>query len=234
MTFHVVGPRSSDFHIRFPEALVCSFSLVPAEILDSNISLWFVTMSILVAHSLWVQPIHTWSKNEVGSSKSTSFIRIFQVGFMFSVLPAILISSTNTDKNSPLARLTNKYSSFKTFSQPLSKIFFQIAFPTIALPEGDPANPFREGLMDLHHWTMIWAICASVDASKYLDILTLEFSITLTNPPFWPAKKRILHQLLDLNILEVWNSCPWLLRLSSVMLMILVQWVLRTHQNPLL
>ena len=32
----------------FPEALVGSFSLAPAEILDSNISLLFVTMSLLI------------------------------------------------------------------------------------------------------------------------------------------------------------------------------------------
>ena len=34
---------------------------------------------------------------------------------MFSVLPAILISSTYTDKKSPLARLANKHFQFKTF-----------------------------------------------------------------------------------------------------------------------
>ena len=58
----------------FPEAFVDSFSLGPAKILDSNISLWFVTMSLLVAHSLWIQPTYTWSRNNVGSpwSKSVS------------------------------------------------------------------------------------------------------------------------------------------------------------------
>ena len=33
-----------------------SFSFAPAEILDSNIFLWFSTISLLVWHSLWVQP----------------------------------------------------------------------------------------------------------------------------------------------------------------------------------
>ena len=52
--------------------------------------------------------------------KSTSFIRIFQVGSVFSVLPASLIPSTYTDKNSPFSRLTHKHSQFGTFSQPCS------------------------------------------------------------------------------------------------------------------
>ena len=120
MTFHVVGPRRYDFGIRFPEALVRSFSLAPAEILDSSTSLQLVTMSLLNVHSLWVQPKYTSSRNEVGSSRSTCFISIFQVGFMFSVLPAILISSTYTDKNSPFARFIHEHSQFKTLSQPFS------------------------------------------------------------------------------------------------------------------
>ena len=91
----------------FPENLLGSFSLAISEILDSNISLQFVTMSLLIVHSLSVQPKYTWSRDEVGSPRSTSFIRIFQVGFMFFVLLAILISSTYIDKNSPLARLTD-------------------------------------------------------------------------------------------------------------------------------
>ena len=36
----------------FPEALVGSFPLTPAEILDSNISLYFATNSLLILHSL--------------------------------------------------------------------------------------------------------------------------------------------------------------------------------------
>ena len=43
---------------------------------------------------------------------------------MFSVLPASLISSTYTDRNSPFARLTNKHSQLKTFLQPCSNRTF--------------------------------------------------------------------------------------------------------------
>ena len=43
---------------------------------------------------------------------------------MFSVSPAILISSTYTNRNSPLARLTNKHSQLKKISQPCSNRTF--------------------------------------------------------------------------------------------------------------
>ena len=34
-------------------------------------------------------------------------------------------------------------------------------------------------------WTMIWATCVLVDVSEYLDILTLEFSMTSVHLPFF-------------------------------------------------
>ena len=60
----------------------------------------------------------------------------------------------------------------------------QIAFPTIVLLEGDRTNSFREERLDLPYWTMILAICALVDVSKYLDILTFEIELTLMHLPF--------------------------------------------------
>ena len=36
----------------------------------------------------------------------------------------------------------------------------------------------------LSFWTMIWAICASVDVSKYLDILNVGFSTKMVHLPF--------------------------------------------------
>ena len=112
-------------------------------------------------------------------------MRIFQVGFMFSVFPASLISSTYTDKNDPLARSTHKHFRFKKLSPNSVPIeLSQIAFPIIVLPEDDRTDSFREERLDLPYWTMKLAICASVDVSKYLDILTLEFSITLMHLPF--------------------------------------------------
>ena len=104
----------------------------------------------------------------------------------------------------------------------------------MVLPKDDRTDSFQEERLDLPYWTMNLAICVLVDVSKYPGILTLEFPITLMHLPFWPGCKRILRQLLVLNILEALIWYPWLLRLSFEMLMILVQWTLHTNQNHLL
>ena len=116
--------------------------------------------------TLLVQPKYTWWRNDVGSPRTTSSMRIFQVGSMFSVLPPSLISSTYTDKNSPLARSTNKHSQFRTFPNRVPVELSQIAFPIKVLPEGDRTDSFREERLGLPHWTMILTICAMVDVSK--------------------------------------------------------------------
>ena len=101
----------------------------------------------------------------------------------------------------PLARLTNKHSQFKTFPQPCSNRTFSNCLSHNCPAKGWP--DFAQGEeLGLTYWTMLLAICASVDVSKYLDILTLDFFITLMRLPCWPEYKRILHQLLVLDILE--------------------------------
>ena len=45
----------------------------------------------------------------------------------------------------------------------------------MVLPEDDRTDSFREERLGLPYKTMSLAICASVDVSKYLDILTLDF-----------------------------------------------------------
>ena len=106
-----------------------------------------------------MQPEYTWSRNQIGSSRSTPFIRIFQVGFMFSVLPASLISSTYTGKNRPFSRLTKNIPSLKLSPHRISMELSQIVVPTILLPEDDRTDSFREERLDLPYWTMILAIC---------------------------------------------------------------------------
>ena len=158
----------------FPEALVSSSPWLQQKSW-LQIYLLILPISLLIVHYR-VKPKCTWSRNDVGSSRSTSFIRIFQVGYMFFlVLRAILISSTYTDRNSPLARLANTHSQSKTFPNRVPIELSHIAFPTIVLPEDDRSNSFQEERLDLPYRTMIWAICAFVDVSKYVDILTLEF-----------------------------------------------------------
>ena len=93
---------------------------------------------------------------------------------MFSVLPASLISSTYTDKNSPFSQLTNKHSQFKTFPNRVPIELFRIAVPIIVLPKDYRTDSAQEEQLGLPHCTITFAICALVDVSLYLDILTLE------------------------------------------------------------
>ena len=100
------------------------FSVAPAEILDSTVVLWLSTISLLISYSLRVHTRCTWSKKDVGSPKSFSFIGDFHIGSLFSFLPAIFISSTYTSENSPFWRCTNRHSQLETFSQPYFKVTF--------------------------------------------------------------------------------------------------------------
>ena len=110
----------------------------------------------------------------------------------------------------------------------------RMAFPTVVLPKDDRTDSFQEERLGLPYWTMIWATCVSVDVSKNLDILTLEFSITSVHLPFWAGYKRILHLLLVLRIPVVLKQYPWLLQLSSVTQRNLALWILHKRTNHLL
>ena len=66
-----------------------NFSVAPPEMRDSNI---FVCCSIMISiglHSRWVHPKHTWSRNDVGSSRSMLFINFLHNGVIFCFFPAI-------------------------------------------------------------------------------------------------------------------------------------------------
>ena len=58
------------------------------------------------------------------SEKSNSLLSTFHIGLIFCFFPAILMSSTYTDKNNPFSRCTNKHSQVETFSQPFFKRIF--------------------------------------------------------------------------------------------------------------
>ena len=107
-------------------------------------------------------------------------MRMCQVGSMFSVLSASWISSTYTDQNSPFCLVVPN---LELFPNRVHIELSQIAFSISILPKGDRTDSFREERPDLP-WTMILIICALVDVSKYLDILTLEFLMTLMGLPF--------------------------------------------------
>ena len=55
----------------------------------------------IISHCLWVHPRCTWSRNDVGSHKSTSLLSTFHIGLIFCFFPAKLMSSTYSDKNNP-------------------------------------------------------------------------------------------------------------------------------------
>ena len=144
-----------------------------------------------------------------------------------------LISSTYTDKNRPSSRLTNKHSQFGTFSQPCSNRTF-----TNCLSHNSPAKgwPYRflsrgttgssildndlghlcrgrriqmSGHSDFGIFNNLWA--SSIFTWVYADTASAAC-------PEHPGSL---------------EKCPWLLRLSFEVLMILAQWTLHTNQNHL-
>ena len=109
---------------------------------------------------------------------------MFQVGFMFSVWPANMTSSTCTDKNCLFPSQRRNIPNSERFPNRVPIKLSQTAVPTIVLPKDDRTSFAQEEQLGLLYWTMILAICVSVDVSKYLDILTLEFSIMSVHLPF--------------------------------------------------
>ena len=76
---------------------------------------------------------YKWSRNDVGSSRSTSFINFFHVGLRFYFLPANVMS-TNTGPD--LYWRTNWHSQCGTFTRLLIELL-QTVFPTVIRQVGD-------------------------------------------------------------------------------------------------
>ena len=87
-------------------------------------------------------------------------------------------------------------SNSEPFPNHIFKELSQMAFPTTVLPEDDRKDSVQEEQPDLPYWTMIWAICALVDASKYLDTPIWEFLIICEHLPFLLGYEQILRLLL--------------------------------------
>ena len=98
---------------------------------------------------------------------------------MFCFFPANLKSSTHTGKNNPVSRFTNNIPNMEPSPNRVQITRSRIAFPTIVLPEDDRTDFVQEERLGLPCWTMILAICALVDVSKYLDTLTSDFFINV-------------------------------------------------------
>ena len=91
----------------------------------------------LFLHSHSVQPKYTWSRNDVGSPKSTYFKGIFYIGSRCCLFPTIWTSSTYTDKKNPFSLSTEKHSQFGTFPNRVLIELSRIAFHIIVVPEDD-------------------------------------------------------------------------------------------------
>ena len=89
-----------------------------------------------------------------------------------SVLPASLISSTYTDKNSPRAPMANQHSQFIPLTNRVPIELSEIALPKTVLSEDDRTDSVQEERLGLRYWTMILAICALVDD---YDVWTIRF-----------------------------------------------------------
>ena len=144
--------------------------------------------------------------------------------------PASLISSTYTNKICLFSRSTNKHSQFGTFPNRVPIEFFRIACPTTVLPEDDNTDFAQEERLDLRCWTIISAILCRgrrIQMSGHSDLRIFnDFGASFiftwkkadTASAAWPGHP------------GSWRWYPWLLLLSFVMLMILVQWIL--HKTP--
>ena len=107
------------------------FSVAPAEIRDSSIFLYSSIMISFGLHSRWVHPKYTWSRNEVGSSRSTVFINFFHMGAMFCFFPVIFWYYPRVPIRTILVFDEQKrHSQFGTFSHPSPiENFLKLSFP---------------------------------------------------------------------------------------------------------
>ena len=97
---------------------------------------------------------------------------------------ASFISSTYTDKNLLFHDYQICIHNLEPFPNRVPIELSRSAFPIIVLPEDDRTDSVQGERLGLRCWPMTLAICVSVDVSKYLDILTLAFSITMVHHPF--------------------------------------------------
>ena len=97
------------------------------------------------------------------------------IGLKLCSVPAIFMSSTFSDKNNPCFRRKKDIPSSVLVPIPVQIERFQSVLLTRGLQVGDHTKFNQEERQDLQRLTQIWATCVVEDASKYLDILTLEF-----------------------------------------------------------
>ena len=142
VSFHVMRPsdrlRVNDHAIVFPWdfSQPGDLSVALAEIRDSNIFLYSSLIFSFDLHSHWVRKKYTWSRNDVGSPWSTSFINFFHTRLKFGFLPGLRIRIDLVfDERIGIPK------SVPTLI-PVPTELFQIFFPTIG-QVGDRPYRFR-------------------------------------------------------------------------------------------
>ena len=108
---------------------------------------------------------------------STSFTSTFHIG-------SVLFRPQTQTRIVHCHRLPINIPHLALFHSRVQEELSRIAFPIIVLPEDDRTDSVREEKLGLPYWTVTLAICVFVDVPKYLDIPTLEFSITMVHLPF--------------------------------------------------
>ena len=144
-----------------------------------------------------MHPKCTWSRNDVGSSRSTSFINFFHMGTISCFLPAILMSSTYTDKNNPCFRFPIRY-----FFQSKSQMELRTVFPTTGLQVDVRANFVREEPLGLQCLLMILDICAVEDGDcSCSQIWTFQDNLKAI---FWQFSHRFQFFFFEVTVVKTW------------------------------
>ena len=213
--------RTAKKYSDFPSMVI--FSVAPAEILDSNMVLYFVSKYLCLFHIVfeYIPGIHDQGKN-VGSSNSTSLLSTFHIGLIFCSFPANLMSSTYIDLNNPYSRCTNEHSQLETFNQPCFHRICSNCLSHYRPANGWPHKSFSRGTTGssiLDHDFGHFCRGRRIQMSGHSN---MEFSTICEHLPFGPGLKQILHQLLVHRNLAIWIWYPWLLLPSFVILMIFV------------
>ena len=99
---------------------------------DSNMVLQLSTKSLLISHGRWVQPKKTWSRKDVSSPESTSFLSTFHNGSRFCFFP------TNRHTQMRIFFFHDAQRDIPNLESSPSRVstgFSQFAFPVRVLPK---------------------------------------------------------------------------------------------------
>ena len=159
-----------------------SFSVAPADILDSNILLKKSAISLLVSHSLCTSQVYM-IKEFCWFSQVNLFHQNFPHRIHVLFLPSqfYVVHIHRDEQSSHDSRIS--IPNLELFPNRVLIELFRIAFTMTVLPMDDHRDFAQRERLGQSCWTMILAICVEADGSRCLEILTLEFSIICEHLP---------------------------------------------------